>query len=401
MIELALGAAVYAFVLMKAWDAAKTDHELAKKGIVPPRQQAKYGDQAAGKVARYGFRNFLKDAWNDYWPRRTEALIAARDAKATNPGRKVSWRERLAAAKAKVTELGRKVNEKVVQPREPKPVDPPTTPEQPPLAVDTGDVEPGTRRFTDTGQEEWDGTTWRPVPSDGDSTPVGTLRFNNGVDESWDGTRWVPLPPLLPNPRTAPTGKPAPTSTGGTMTAPTGEAVNYETTIVELDKLEQEQQTHLEQCIAAEAAINTAAGAIGDMQDSYRSSSAAAASTHEHLSALNLDGATLAHTGDTADAMPAGAVDNYYAQLEVMQQLAKERRDAAQVALESTQSAKATIVQKYGDAHTVVAGELSGDSRFLDAGGSSAAPAGSLAGQTTWRGEMDDLTIPARDRQYT
>lgn len=397
--ELLLGAAVYALLVMKLWTAARNDHELAKQGIVPPRQQARYGDAAAGKVAKYGFTDFLKDAWNDYWPRRTEALIAARDAKAANPGRKVSWRERLAAAKTKVTGWG----EKLVTPvGEKKPaVDEPVVPAQradpdvtPALAVDAGDVPPGTVRFTDDGAEEWTGTAWKPV-----AEPV--------EDEAIRARQWQTLGTALDQlagQRTAPTD-PNTSTAGGTMSAPTGEAVNYETTVAELDKLIDEQQKHLDACIAAEAAIASAAGHIGDMQDSYRTSSDAARSTHDHLAAMNLDGVTLSHTGTTADAMPAGAVDTYYDQLEVMQEMAKERRDAADAALQSTVEAKKTIVEKYGDAYTVVAGELSGDSRFLDGGGASGAGGGSAHpghfGREMRNAQIGDLSGAVRsESQY-
>jgi hypothetical protein len=347
-VELLIGAAIYALIIQKLWAEARTDHELAKQGKISPRLEAKYGAGAAAKVAKYGFLDHLRDAWNDYWPRRTDALIAARDAKAANPGGKVRLRDRLAAARNVVGGIAKKaaaspVVQSLIKPVEPKPAA--TVPEPvgaPPLAVDTGDVPDGTRRFTDTGQEEFRDGRWQPVPKNPDT-------FN--------------APPPKPAPATTP-ANPA----GGTMTAPTGEAVNYETTIAELEALIKEQRLHLDSCIAAQAALAAAKGHIGDMQESYRASSSAAASTHEHLASLHLDGATLGGTGTTVDAMPAGAVDTYFDQLEVMEEMARVRREAAEVALHSTESALANIQSKYGDAATTVAGELSGDSRFLDAG---------------------------------
>src|SRR4051812_2851644 len=79
---------------------AVVDNNLAKKGIVSPRMERKHGASASAKVDRYGFTDFLRDAWNDYWPRRTDALIAARDARADNPDGRVSFRDRLAAGAA-------------------------------------------------------------------------------------------------------------------------------------------------------------------------------------------------------------------------------------------------------------------------------------------------------------
>ena len=93
------------------------------------------------------------------------------------------------------------------------------------------------------------------------------------------------------------------------MTAPTGEAVNYETTIAELEALANEQRGHIDHCKATKAALEAAKAAINDMQESYRAAATAAASTSEHLAAKNLDGVTLSNAGATADAMPAGAVD--------------------------------------------------------------------------------------------
>jgi hypothetical protein len=158
------------------------------------------------------------------------------------------------------------------------------------------------------------------------------------------------------------------------MTAPTGEAVNYETTVSELEALANEQRGHVDHCQAAAAAIGQAKASINDMQVSYRVSSAAAASATDHLAAKNLDGVTLANAGTTADAMPAGAVDQMYDQLEAMEAEASARLADAEIALSSTEANLAHVQATYGDAHATVAGNLSGDASFLDSGGS-AAPA--------------------------
>jgi hypothetical protein len=334
-VEILLAVMLLTWAVKRTVSDAIVDNNLAKQGIVSPRMERKHGATAAAKVDRYGFTDFLRDAWNDYWPRRADALIAARDAKAANPGEKVRFRDRLAAAKDVVVNGARKVAaspvvRKLVEPVERKPrPEPEPAADEIPDATRYADLEPGTRRNTDDGDEEWDGYAWRPARKQ---------------------------------------ETPAPTA-GGTMTTPTGEAVNYETTVAELEALLREQQLHLDACTAAERALGEAKGHIGDMQDSYRSSSAAAASTHEHLAVLNLDADTLGNTGTVADAMPAGAVDTYFDQLEAMEVMAKERRDAAEVALQATEAALAGIVAKYGDAATTVAGDLGGDSRFLAADG--------------------------------
>lgn len=369
--ELLIGAAIYALIIQKLWAEARTDHELAKQGKISPRLEAKYGAGAAAKVAKYGFLDHLRDAWNDYWPRRTDALIAARDAKAANPGEKVRLRDRLAAARNVVGGIAKKaaaspVVQSLIKPVEPKPAA--TTPEPvgaPPLAVDTGDVPDGTRRFTDTGQEEFRDGRWQPVPKNPDTF---------GVAPDW------PLPPRLPDVQPP---KPAPStpSTGGTMSAPTGEAVNYETAVAELEALAREQRGHVDQCLAALQHIGAAKASIGDMQESYRASSDAAASTAEHLAAKNLDGVTLSHAGTTVDAMPAGKVDAMFDQLEAMEVEAQQRLADAEVALGATEANLRHIQATYGDAHATVAGNLGGDSSFLDGGAAGSAPAPNTTGQ--------------------
>lgn len=197
--------------------------------------------------------------------------------------------------------------------------------------------------------------------------------------------------------------------TGGTMSAPTGEAVNYETTVAELEALATEQRGHVDSCAAALKAIEAAAAAINNMQESYRASSAAAATTAEHLGAKNLDGTTLAHAGTTADAMPAGVVDAMYDQLEALAAEARARLADAEVALGSTEANRDHIVATYGDAHATVAGNLSGDSSFLDSGGGTGGAAigystggGGLAetngGPVARMGEFDESLRASRER---
>ncbi|GAA0719702.1 hypothetical protein Drose_06005 [Dactylosporangium roseum] len=354
-----LAVLIVTWLLSKAVGDTIVDTTLAKQGKVSPRLEAKYGDKAGAMVKKYGPLDFFRDAWNDYWPRRTEALIAARDAKAANPGERVRLRDRLAAAKAAVTAKAAPLVEKakqspvvqkLVQPvgkSKPTAVSEPAESEPVPRIVDGDDADEGTRRFNDAGQqEEYRDGRWQPVPKNPDSPPE------------------------------PPAKQPTP-STGGPMTAPTGEAVNYETTVAELEALANEQRGHVDQCAAALQAIGSAKAAIGDMQESYRASAAAAASTAEHLAAKNLDGVTLANAGTTVDAMPAGKVDEMFDQLELMEAEAQQRLADAEVALAATETNLQHIQGTYGDAHATVAGNLGGDSSFLDAGGG-AAPMGAL-----------------------
>lgn len=372
---LLLACFVFAYVFQKAWSTARTEHELAKQGMVPPRMQAKYGEDAAAKVAKYGFLDHLRDAYRDHWSRRTDALIAARDARAASPKGKVRFRDRIAAAKQSVAAGYRRVVDPVST-GSPKgaPEEAASGPEQPaanpvPLAVDTGDVPVGTIRYSGTDRERWTGSEWEPIPEPQPSSapPVG-----RAVPPSTQ----VPVEPATAKPKTVPDPADTPTTSSGETVTPTGEAVNYETAVAELEALEKEQQAHLDSCVAALSHIEGAKTQIDTMQSSYRTSAEAAGSMHEHLAAMNLDGVTLSHTGTIADAMPPNAVDAWFAQLEEMEATAKERRDAAEAALGATQAALGTIQSKYGDAHATVAGELGGNAAFLDSGGTTTSVGG-------------------------
>lgn len=369
-------------VLLITWAFKKAvadsivDNNLAKQGIVSPRMQARHGDQAGAKVDQYGMFDFFRDAWSDYWGRQGEALAAARTAPPPPGKSRVSLGDRLDAGIAKLGEGVQRAADSpavrtLVDPVEPKPSRKPLPPEPPVVpVVDSGDVPEGTRRLTDDGWEEKYDGRWRPVSKQPDSPPA----------------------------------PPAP-STGGTMTAPTGEAVNYETTIAELTALADAQRGHLDQCTAALQQIESAKAAIGDMQDSYRASSAAAAATAEHLAAKNLDGVTLANAGQTVDAMPAGKVDEMFDQLEGMEAEAKQRLADAEIALTSTETNLQHIQVTYGDAYTTVTGNLGGDSSFLDSGGGAGGGNAGAGGGTPWAtppsGTSHGIASPTGTREYS
>lgn len=190
-------------------------------------------------------------------------------------------------------------------------------------------------------------------------------------------------PDLLPGPNeqrmaTPPrqTAEPKPTPTkGDPMTAPTGEAANYETALAELDALEAAQREHLEQATAALKGIQDVKQRIADAQASYRPAAEAAGNIHQSLEALHLDQETIANTGTIVDSMPPNAVDAMFAQLEEMEAAAQRQVANAEAALAATLQARVVLIAKYGDAHNTVQSELGGDPTFLGAGGAPAAPA--------------------------
>lgn len=151
---------------------------------------------------------------------------------------------------------------------------------------------------------------------------------------------------------------------------PTGEVANYETAMAALDQLEDAQRTHLDQAQDALEKIRAAKQPIADTQATYRPAAEQASTTHESLSALNLDQETVASTGTIVDAMPPNEVDIMFDQLEAMEERAKQQVANAETAIAATAQARTVIVAKYGDAYSTVQSELAGDSRFL-AGASS------------------------------
>lgn len=353
--------ALISWAITKSIHNGVVDHTYAKQGMVSPRLQAKYGDSAQAKTAKYGFFDYLDDAWSDYW--RSAAQIRAVDRQAhveqriVNPKQRVTWRQRWTAVKEGMARAGRVLVEPVGAATADRPV---VEPESAPRVVDTGDVPAGTRRFTDDGEEEWTGAEWVPVH---EPVAVTEPEFSDAAPAT------EPTSPD-PSPSTSPEPLPA---TGGTMTAPTGEAVNYETTVNELEAQAAVQREHVDACAVAVKAMDEAAAAVDGMQETYRSASAAAASHLDHLTNLNLDGTTVGHVGDTADALPAGVVDTWFTQIEEVKSAAEQRLQAAEAALAATEAALAHVQATYGDANATVAENLGGDSRFLDSGGGAGA----------------------------
>lgn len=178
------------------------------------------------------------------------------------------------------------------------------------------------------------------------------------------------IPPTAPAGSTEASGGSYNAPGGTTMTQSTGEAVNYETTVAELNAIIEKQRGHLDHTAAALKAIEDAKAAINAAQQSYRPAAEAAGSVHQHLSAMSLDAETLGHTGTVADAMPPNVVDQMFDELEGMHAAAAEQHRNAEVALASSEAALKTVQEKYGDAHTTVAGELGGNAAFLDSAGS-------------------------------
>lgn len=339
--ELLIGAAIYALIIQKMWTAARTDHELAKQGKVSPRLEAKYGSAAAAraKVDRYGFTDFLRDAYRDFWDRRGEALVAARNAPPAAPGRKVRWRDRLSAAKTVITSTAKKVTgsrvvRKLVDPVELKPKRGPA-PEP-----DVPD----------------------PYPL-GDPAAESPRKYSIYVDDEPEPART--------------TQKAQPSTTGGTMTEPTGEATNFNSAIAEIDKLIRLLQVQYDQATVAMRAINAVDAAIDGFQLRQKQIAAAARSLADHLAALNLDSASLGPVLEAAEVLSANDVGEMLEHLEQLRAKVQKVISSCDAAIGALNAARASIVGKYADAANTVEEHLGGDSRFLSGGDapSSATPA--------------------------
>jgi hypothetical protein len=393
-----------AFVLTKAITTHREEMTYARQGQTSPRYQMKLAKtQASGSPApaRPGAAGYFRELWHDAWDDATERHHRIRDEKKAGDrpkaGQRVKgWWRRLGGwwhwAFTPIAERG----------AEPA-VEPPVTGPQvePPPTADVLPDRTGPRiacphcgeNLIKWGRDGW----WHPdgpncpvtgepygadqaIPTD----PSGSADPTPGPESGGAGTQPQDDDSLRPDesPVAAQDEEPPPanesTNGGIPMTAPTGEAVNYETTVSELEKLAEEQRGHIDHCKAARAAVEQAKASINNMQESYRASAAAAATMSDQLAAKNLDGVTLANAGTTADAMPAGAVDAMYDQLEAMEEEAKARLGDAEIALGATEANLKHIVDTYGEENAKVASHLGGDASWLDSAGG--AGASQLAG---------------------
>lgn len=211
-----------------------------------------------------------------------------------------------------------------------------------------------------------------PAPTEGEPMTTGT---DSTGGENINAPHGDDLPSAVNGRRTGnhAAGQPSPAPpardfndiVGSGAGAPSGEAVNYETTVAELEALIARIREHLDSVTAALVSVQQAKININNSQASYNPAANAAASISEHLPALNVDAETVGHTGTVANAMPPNAVNDMFDRLEAMEQALIEQRANAEAALGSAEQALKTVQEKYGDAHATVAGELSGDSRFL------------------------------------
>lgn len=159
------------------------------------------------------------------------------------------------------------------------------------------------------------------------------------------------------------------------MTAPTGEATNYETTVAELEANIALTRTWLEQVTAALKDQESAKNHLSDGQDAYRPVATAVPTMLEFLTSKNLDGTTLGLVGAIKEAMPVSDVDTALAAIDEAEEILKKLVANAQTALDALEAALAHIQSTYSSAEETVQSELGGDSSFLGSGATTSAAA--------------------------
>lgn len=397
-----LAACIVAFMIYKTWVEGRLDHEYAKQGLVSPRLGAKYGDNARAKTGRYGLRDYLADAWSDNWANRTEIRRAAREAARSAPPAEgkstATWRDRLAAAKRGVLAVGRVLIEPVGEGRRraedaqraderrqadrarrglsgdcdtAPDHDPATCPHCAAFQVDDKD---GRRESRRQGRNN----CGRCGADLGEATGETILQL---CDSCLSRAR-QPSPVRRPPPsggETAP--RPTPdtqyTETPGGQMSPTGEALNYETTVSELNAILAELRKWFDESVAAGLSIMEAKVAIDGIQQSYRGAASATGSINEHLQTLLPgDAETLAQVGTVGDAMPPTRVDTLLEHLELVEAEAKQQQTDAEVAIAATEAALQRITQEYGEDAAKVADRMGGNAEFLNSGGGGGHAAG-------------------------
>lgn len=273
----------------------------AARGQDSPRMAAIRRDRAAGgHPARYGASDYFRDLVADFWEDMRAGRDAVRAAERAD-GRPVSWRERWRAAMAAMDNTRQRVADappvrRLIDPVGVSPEPAPVLPESEPVpAVPQSPPDVGTVRFTDTGRERWDGTSWVPVPE-----------------------------PIRPLPKPA---RPYVPILEEDMTAPTGEAVNVETTLAQLDAIDDALR-------AIDASV--------DVLDGQRAEVAAASEMlHASLTAKNLDGETLGGVSALLDYLDPDFVKAMIDKIE-----------AAKAAVAAT---RAHVLATYADAANTVA----------------------------------------------
>lgn len=307
---------------------------------------------AQRRVDKYGMWDHLADLWSDSWIRETDKTISKRDARARakaagEPQPPGWWRRRRDAAEDRLA--ARWEARRPPSPAEPGAAPTPRPePERPRVRVQPRPAEPAAAA---NGTKPPDSTT-KPDPAEA-------------------------KPPATPTT----------TSAGGTtMTGPTGEVVNHETHIAELDATIAELRAGIDLCNAVEGTSTTLRGQVDDLQSKYGPVASAAQTRADHLQAMNVDATTTGHAAEGADALDPNAVTRYHDEAENIEAGARSLRDRLERALAAAEAERAEAIRRYADAQDTVNTDLGGNTSYLggNSGGASGAPGAQQSGSPSF-----------------
>lgn len=308
------------------------------------------------RLPQYGAVDHLRDRYRDSWRRATDDLVAKRDRRADRrraSGRDDrSWWQRAQDRYADRQQERRRRREEQRQhetheptptPQPQRPLFPDPTPKPAPEAPPAG-----------------------PDPPEPDAQ---VIRFRPRV---------VTDPPT-PQPETPdePTGTPDSPTTPSTKGADmSGEVLDHETHIAELDRTIAELEAGIDLCDVVISTSSALRGQVDDLQSKYGPVAAATQTRADHLQALHVDQTTAGHAAEGADALDPNAVARYHDEAEAIEAGAKSLRERLEKALELAKAERAEAIRRYADAQETVKNDLSGDATYLGGnGGTSTATA--------------------------
>lgn len=173
------------------------------------------------------------------------------------------------------------------------------------------------------------------------------LDFEDALEEGRS-----PCPPTKP---TSPARPHSPNPGGNRMSAPTGEAVNYETALAALTGLAETVTTLTDHAQGLAAAITTADSHLDGVDAQRRDVAATTQTITEHLSALKVDAASMSGVAQAMDAMTAERVSELIDHLAAAKTIADEFLAALDTAAAGVEASRSAVTATYGNAAEVVA----------------------------------------------
>lgn len=160
------------------------------------------------------------------------------------------------------------------------------------------------------------------------------------------------------------------TTNGGTpMSAPTGEAVNFETAVPALAALTAATQNLSEHIAGAKQSATQFNDQVNEIDVARNDVALAVQSVMEQFTERHLDTSTMASVTAAMELIKAGDLSGAMDHVDAAVAKLASAETAALEASGATAEASQTVVSKFGDAAVTVASELGGDARFVDSSG--------------------------------